>query len=160
MSADKSMAFVRVVKPSAALPAPQTQVAIAIDTAYIAATAGQSVNTGIYMMDNQANMDSSGEGSLELTTVCPVGSLIGFTVYPMDVNSGDKVVITGFNVSQGNVFGNTGYPIQMDPSDGSYWIGQAMNAGRQTYQIQVRVTVGSLRPTNYYINWDPFIVAR
>lgn len=159
MSADKSMAFVRVVKPSATLPAPQTQVAIAIDTAYIAATAGQSINTGIYMMDNQANMDSSGEGSLELTTVCPVGSLIGFSVYPMDTNSGDAVVITGFNVSQGNVFGNTGYPIQMDEK-GSYWIGQAMNAGRQTYQIQVRVTAGGIRPTNYYINWDPFIVAR
>ncbi|WP_306397615.1 AidA/PixA family protein [Telluria beijingensis] len=160
MNADKKMASVRVVKPSATMPAPQTQIAIAVDTAYIAATNGQSVGTGIHMMDNQLNMDSSGEGSLELSTVCPVGSLIGFSVYPMDMNSGDKVVITGFNVSQGNVFGNVGYPIQADPNDGSYWIGQAMNAGRQTYQIQVRVTVGTLRPTNYDIDWDPFITAR
>lgn len=157
MNANKTMARVRVVNPSATSPAPQTQIAIAIDTAYIAANAGQPVGTGIYMMDNQANMDSSGEGTLELTTVCPVGSLIGFTVYPMDTNAGDQVSITGFNVSQGDVFGNAGYPLQVTPN---YWVGQAMNSGRQTYQIQVKVTVGILRPINYYINWDPFIVAR
>lgn len=157
MNADKSIAFVRVVNPSATLPAPQTQIAIAIDTAFIAATAGQQINTGVYMMDNQLNNDSSGEGALELTTVCPMGSLIGFTVYPMDPNSTDTVAITGFNVSQGNVFGNTGYPISVKPD---YWVGQAINAGRQTYQIQVLVTTGVLRPIHYYINWDPFIVAQ
>ena len=149
--------FVRMVQQNAAIPNPQTQVAIVIDTAYIVATAGQNINTGVYMMDDQFNSGSSGEGQLELSTTCPVGNLIGFTVYPMDQNSGDKVAITGFNVSQGNVFGNQGYPLQQAPN---YWIGQATNAGKQTYQIQVKVTSGGLRPTDYYINWDPFITAQ
>jgi hypothetical protein len=50
--------------------------------------------------------------------VCNNHSLIGFEVYPMDVNSGDSVAITGFNVSQANVFGGAGYPPQQTPS---YW---------------------------------------
>lgn len=157
MNETQKEAFVRVVPASAQLPAPQTQIAIAIDTAYIAANHSKPVSTGIYMMDNQLNYGSTGDGGLELSTVCPVGSLIGFTAYPMDPNSGDKVEITGFNVSQGSVFGNSGYPIEMTPD---YWIGQAINEGRQTYQIQVKVTVGQIRPTSYYINWDPFIYAR
>lgn len=33
-----------------------------------------------------------------------------------------------------------------------------MNAAKK--MASVRVTVGALRPTNYYINWDPFITAR
>jgi len=37
----------------------------------------------------------------------------------------------------------------------------AADASRDRHrQIQVRVTVGALRPTNYYSNWDPFITAR
>jgi hypothetical protein len=35
-----------------------------------------------------------------------------------------------------------------------------MNAGHQTYQIQIMVTVGTLRPVSYYVNWDPFITAK
>ena len=149
--------FVRAVPQNAAIPSPQTQISIVIDTAFIVATAGSNINTGVYMMDDQLNSGSSGEGQLELSTVCPVGNLIGFTVYPLDQNSGDTVAITGFNVSQGNVFGNQGYPLLIKPN---YWIGQATNAGNQTYQIQVKVTAGGLRPTDYYINWDPFITAR
>ena len=149
--------FVRAVQPNAAIPNPQTQVSIVIDTAYVVATAGRNISTGVYMMDDQLNYGSSNEGQLELSTVCPVGSLIGFSVYPMDQNSGDQVAITGFNVSQGNVFGNQGYPLAIQPN---YWVGQATNAGKQTYQIQVKVTTGGLRPTAYYINWDPFITAR
>jgi hypothetical protein len=149
--------FVRAVPQNAAIPNPQTQISIVIDTAFIVATAGNNINTGVYMMDDQLNSGSSGEGQLELSTVCPVGNLIGFTVYPLDQNSGDTVAITGFNVSQGNVFGNQGYPLQIKPN---YWIGQATNGGNQTYQIQVKVTAGGLRPTDYYINWDPFITAR
>jgi hypothetical protein len=149
--------FVREVASSAGIPNPQTQVAIAVDTAYIAANAGQNITTGIYMFDNQLNLGSSNEGQLELHTVCNNHSLIGFEAYPMDVNSGDSVAITGFNVSQGNVFGGAGYPLQQTPS---YWIGQAMNSGSQTYQIQIKVTTGGLRPVSYYVNWDPYITSQ
>lgn len=149
--------FVRVVAPAANLPNPQAQIAIVVDTAYIAANGGQNISTGIYMVDNQLNLGSSNEGQLELHTVCNNGNLIGFSVYPLDVNSGDSVAITGFNVSQGNVFGGAGYPLQITPG---YWIGQALNTGSQTYQIQIKVTTGSLRPISYYVNWDPFITAQ
>ena len=92
------------------------------------------------------------------------GSLIGFNTVPIDQLSGDQVIITGFTVSQGSVFGGAGYPQQQPPIGtqpaGSYWIGQAMNAGHQTYQIQIMVTVGTLRPVSYYVNWDPFITAK
>ena len=74
------------------------------------------------------------------------------------------MIITGFTVSQGSVFGSQGYPQQQPPIGtepaGAYWIGQAMNAGSQTYQIQIKVTVCQLRPISYYINWDPFITAK
>jgi hypothetical protein len=35
-----------------------------------------------------------------------------------------------------------------------------MNTGSQTYQIQVKVTTGGLRPVSYYVNWDPFITSQ
>ena len=149
--------FVRAVPQSAAINTPKIQVAIVIDTAYIVANAGKPISSGIYMMDNQLNAGSNNEGQLELSTICPPGSLIGFTAYPLDTNSGDQIAITGFNVSQGNVFGNQGYPLRISPN---YWIGQATNAGNQIYQIQVKVTSGGLRPTDYYINWDPYITVR
>jgi hypothetical protein len=149
--------YVRAVTPSAGIPNPNTQIAIAVDTAYIAANAGRGISTGIYMTDNQLNLGSSNEGQLELHTYCNNHSLIGFEVYPIDPNTGDTVAITGFNVSQGNVFGGAGYPIEQRPD---YWIGQATNAGSQTYQIQIKITTGGLRPVSYYVNWDPFITAQ
>lgn len=153
----KQKAYVRAISTQPALPNPSVQIAIAIDTAYVASLpAGQAFSTGIYMMDNQFTGGSSAEGKLELSTICPVGSLIGFTVYPLDPNSGDTVAITGFNVSSGNVF-SSGYPQQQTPA---YWVGQAINTGWQTYQIQVQVTHGLIRPTIYSIEWDPYITAQ
>jgi len=85
---------------------------------------------------------------------------------PVDIlgSSGDKVVITGFTVSQGSVFTAAGTPREQSalPGEpaGAYWIGQAMNQGEQTYQVQIEVTVGLLQPVTYFINWDPFITAK
>ncbi|MDB9433936.1 AidA/PixA family protein [Microcystis aeruginosa] len=145
---------------------PTTAITIAVDTAYVAAQQGRNINQGIYMMDNMVANGSSGEGTLELHTKCPVGSLIGFNTVPINGEgaSGDQVIITGFTVSQGNVFTAAGQP-RKQPSpnkepDGSYWIGQALNTGSQTYQIQIKVTVGQLQPVSYFINWDPFITAQ
>lgn len=146
---------------------PTVSVQIAVDTAYVAAQAGKNISKGIYMMDNMVRNGSTGEGTLELSTVCNNGNLIGFNVVPINFlgSSGDKVVITGFTVSQGSVFTAAGQPRQQTTAPvgepiGSYWIGQAMNQGSQTYQIQIDVTVGLLQPVSYFINWDPFITAR
>lgn len=147
------------VAPSA--QAPQTSITIAVDTQYIAAQGGRNIDRGIYMMDNQVNAGSTGEGTLELSTRTPNGSLIGFNVVPINPNSGDSVVISGFTVSQGSVFGSQGYPMPQSnpPPPGSYWIGQATSQGSQTYQIQIEVTTGGIRPTRYFVNWDPFITS-
>ena len=50
---------------------------------------------------------------------------------------------------QGDVFGSAGYPILQTSA---YWIGQAMSFGSQTYQIQLCVTAGALRPTKFYVS--------
>jgi hypothetical protein len=143
---------------------PQTAITIAVDTAYVAAQNGQNISQGIYMMDNQLDAGSSREGTLELSTHCMDGSLIGFNAVPINPVSGDSVVITGFTISSGSVFGSSGYPIQQPPIGnepaGGYWIGQATTqGGPQTYQIQIKVTKGGLRPTTYFVNWDPFITS-
>jgi len=138
---------------------PQTAITIAVDTAYVAAQNGQNISQGVYMMDNQLDAGSSGEGTLGLSTHADLGSLIGFNAVPINPVSGDSVIITGFTVSQGSVFGSSGYPIQQpaignEPA-GAYWIGQAMNAGRQIYQIQLKLTVGQLRPISYFVDFGP-----
>lgn len=145
---------------------PQTSITIAVDTAYVASQAGQNISEGVYMIDNRVNNGSTDEAQMELSTHCPVGNLIGFNSVPINGlgSSGDQVVITGFTVSQGNVFTAAGQPRQQpalpNEPDGSYWIGQAMNQGSQTYQIQIKVTVGLLQPVSYFVNWDPFITAQ
>ena len=152
-----------VVRGTAAVLQPNATVTVAVDTAYVAAQQGRNISEGVYMMDNMINNGSSAEGKMELSTVVPVGYTIGFNSVPINFISGDSVIISGFNVSAGNVFGSAGYP-QIYPLGkeplGSWWIGQAMNAGNQTYQIQIAVTVGQIRPVTYFVNWDPFITAR
>lgn len=152
-----------VIRSTAAVLQPNATVTIAVDTAYVAAQQGRNISEGVYMMDNMISNGSSNEGRMELSTVVPVGYTIGFNSVPINFVSGDSVIISGFNVSQGNVFGSSGYPqiypLGKEPM-GSWWIGQAMNSGNQTYQIQIAVTVGQIRPVTYYVNWDPFITAK
>ena len=166
MSNNAKKTTASVSRAAAATLSPQTSITIAVDTAYVAAQNGQNISKGIYMMDNRVRNGSTGEGTLELSTVCNNGDLIGFNVVPINIlgSSGDQVVITGFTVSQGSVFTAAGTPRQQpalagEPA-GAYWIGQALHQGSQTYQIQIDVTVGLLQPVSYFINWDPFITAR
>ncbi|HEX8131769.1 MAG TPA: hypothetical protein VF527_21920 [Pyrinomonadaceae bacterium] len=144
---------------AARLSAPQTAITIAVDTAYVGGQAGKSITQGIYMMDNQLSAGSTGEGTLDLNTHVMLGSLIGFNVVPINPDLGDQVIITGFAILQGNVFGSSGYPEPLPPLGsepaGSYWIGQAMNQGNQTYQLQLELTVGQIRPVKYYVNCGP-----
>jgi hypothetical protein len=146
----------KLVVKQAQLPCPQTAIEIAVDTSYVISQQGQNIGAGVYMIDNQVNNGSTGEGQMELTTVCNVGDLIGFSVNPLNPNTRDTVEITGFNVSSGNVFTSAGSPMKQTPS---YWIGQAMNQTSQTYQVQLKVTSGGIRPVSYFINWDPHITA-
>lgn len=158
-----SEAVVEMAPSRASSLKPQTSVAIAVDTAYVAAQQGRNISQGVYMMDNRLRNGSAGEGNLELTTVCNDGDLIGFNVVPINAlgTSGDEVVITGFNVRSGSVFTAAGEPRQetspKGEQPGQYWIGQALNQGEQTYEIQIEVTVGQLQPVSYFVNWDPFI---
>jgi hypothetical protein len=138
---------------------PQTMIAIAVDTAYVAGSGAHQLQNGIYMMDNHANIGSENEGQLELSTVCNVGDLVAFRVYPVDQRretNGGSVVITGIEVKQGDVFGSSGYP---RPYEGeTYWIGRAEKAGRQTYTMALEVTsppVPEKRTVN--VSWDPFL---
>jgi len=159
MSAKNASATIRVLKEGA-IPNPQSAITIAVDTSYIIAQGGGTVGKGLYMFDNRLTNGSSGEGGLELNSEVNQGDYIGFEVVPIDSNTGDTVKITGFNVSQGSVFGSTGYPMQISAS-GDYWIGQAVNkTSLTTYQLQIAVSSGGLRPVTYYVMWDPFIGAK
>lgn len=150
------------------IPVAKTAVTIAVDTDYIGTLPPGTINAskGIYMMDNRVLNGSAGEGGLELHTRCPTGNLVSFCVAPIDGagSNNASVEIIGFNVSGGSVFTAAGQPRPFNPPpgggpQGSFWIGQAMQQGTQTYQIQVKVTVGLLQPVSYYISWDPFITA-
>jgi hypothetical protein len=152
-----SGAFVRRVDAGAFVRNPQVQVAVSIDTAYVAGNGGSKLTRGVYLVDNQLNDGSTGEGGMALHTRCPIGSLIGFSSYPIDTGSGDSVAITGFSIVQGSVFGGSGYPIEY--SEG-YWIGQAMYGGSQTYQIQFCVTSGALRPVKFYTSVECQLTAQ
>jgi hypothetical protein len=139
---------------------PQVSIAIAVDTAFIAAQAHEGgITKGLFMMDNMVRNGSMREGTLGLHTACNAGNLIGFQVIPTDAAgaSSDQVIITAFADVTGNVFTGAGHPVQQ-PSignlpQGSYWIGQAMQAGTEEYQIQIKVTVGQLQPVQYYVWW-------
>lgn len=148
------------------LLAPQVAVVIAVDTAWVAAqeSSGQ-ISQGIFMVDNMVRNGSSGEGTLDLHTQCKVGSLIGFETVPIDAAgaNGDQVIITAFADVKGSVFTGAGHPIQQ-PSPGglpagSYWIGQAMETGTETYMIEIEVTVGQLQPVQYYVWWNATLTA-
>lgn len=142
----------------AAASTPQTQIGIALDTAYLESLPpGTQPSTGIYMIDNRAQLGSKNEGQMELSTVCFAGDRVGWYLVPIDPTRGDTVQITGFNVSSGNVFaGSSGYP--QPTTNLAYWIGRAVNAGSQTYQVQILLTDSS--GSKYFINWDPYITCK
>jgi hypothetical protein len=125
-------------KPNLRAPIVQTAVTIALDTKYLISQPPGTNSRGIYMLDNRVDNGSSGEGNLELSTVCNAGDIMSFEVIAINElmgGSADTVKITGFNVSQGNVFGGSeGAPISYHlpgTSPGAYWLAQAVNTGQQ-----------------------------
>lgn len=133
-------------------------ITVVVDTGYVAARSGENITAGIYMIDNMAARGSTGEGGMSLSTVVPVGTPVGFNIVPLNPLSGDTVIFTGFAISQGDVFGTTGYPM-MQNSTGNYWVGLAANKGSQPYMAQISIRTGSARPFSYYVNLFPSITA-
>lgn len=167
MSATARISPVRSLAAGPTNPAVQTAITIALDTQYLISQPPGSNSQGIYMFDNRLNNGSTGEGSLELHTQCNAGDIISFETIALNDLEGslaDQVVITGFNVSQGNVFGGSeGAPTpvsQPGTVPGQYWLAQAVNSGSQTYQIFVQITTSGLHPITRNISWDPFINAQ
>lgn len=149
----------------AASPVIQTTIAISVDTAAVIAWSqahpGQLLQGGIYMVDNQLANGSSNEGGLELSTRCNPGDRVSFYAVPIDPTQGDTVGFSGFNVSQGSVFGSSGSPKSQCTNGNSgtqtycnYWVGRATQGGHATYQPQLVVTSSGIE---YVVSWDPFI---
>jgi hypothetical protein len=154
-----TLVFTRdVVDPSLK---PPTAITIAVDTTYIFAQVGQAISQGVYAMDNRVDKGSTYEGMLGLSTVCVMGDGIGFYVTPINKESGDTVVITKIDISQGNVFTVNGqphsFPTQAMAPSGSYWIGQAINSGSQNYAIQIMVTPAQTSLPTCYL-WCNFTI--
>ncbi len=126
----------------------QTKIVITVDTSRV--LSGDT--RGIFMIDNRAEVGSSNEGTLELSTKCFAGDYVSWLVNPIDPDTQDTVSIAGFQVSSGNVFGGEGSP-QPASDDNTYWMGRAFNQGTSTYQIKLLIN------GTHVIQWDPFITA-
>lgn len=155
----------RVTRASTATLTPKVSVAIAVDTAYVAAHGNDGkITRGVFVMDNRVRLGSTGEGTMTLHTKCNAGDLIGFHCIPVDGagSSGDRVIILSFLDVTGDVFGE-GHPRQQPPIGGgpagNWWIGQAMKAGTETYTIQLEMTVGQLQPVTYWVWFNAVITA-
>ncbi len=132
---------------------------IAVDAAYIYSQApGSYLGAGIYMMDNNKESGSSGEGSQELNTHGGAGQTVAFNVIVINTlqNNGAAVTIEGMEQSSGtNVFGNQGWPAAQTPNTPYQFLGTLMKSGQMTYQLKIGVTIGTIYPVQYY-TWDPF----
>lgn len=135
---------------------PNIYISILVDVAYVIGQQGKSITEGIYIVDNTFGNGSSGEGTMEITTVGSVGQLVAWNVFAIDPNlANQQIEITFIQICTGNVFG--GAPIKID--GGTYtWLAQLMYAGKQSYAIQIKITEG-LTPVSYFINWNANIEA-
>ena len=148
----KHYATVYKASSTAATPNAKTSIVIGLDTAYIVGQGGGRIGQGIYMFDDQTANGSQNEGTLELSTRCHVGDIISFECMPLDPTRGDTCTITGFNVSQGNVFNGPGYP----GADRQPVVRASDDRWLAIYQIFVQITTGGIRPTKYNLscaNW-------
>lgn len=132
----------------------------AVDVTYIySQTPGSYVGAGIYMMDNNFEAGSTGEGGLELTTVGAAGQTVAFNVFPINQLQGTNayVAIAGIEQSSGvNVFGNQGWPAAQPATSSYQYLGALMRSGNMTYQLKIGVSPNkNIFPIQYY-TWDPF----
>lgn len=160
-------ACVSLVSSQSSTLQPSVSIAIAVDTAAVAAVQNGTLSNGVYMMDTEVRSGSKREGQINLHTKCNVGALIGYQILPIDAAgaSGDTAVITAFAFQSGqDVFTGAGHPVQIKKPPkglerGAYWIGQAMAAGTEIYEIQIDVSIGQLQPIRYFVTWTAKITA-
>lgn len=147
---------------------PSGLVAYTIDTAIVYALDAQFLisqppgvdSAGVYPFDNRIDNGSTGEGSTALNTHCNVGDQVSFQVGAINQLQGYTAVITGFDVSAGNVFSGppTVAPIDGAPT-GSVWVGTAANAGTQTYLVYAQVADNLLHPVQRDVAWSVSITS-
>lgn len=138
---------------------PARVINVAVDTAFLySQTSGQYAGVGIYMMDNNVDGGSTGEGGLELASQVTAGFGVAFNVFPIDEAGaqGDTVSLEGIEISNGmNIFGNFGMPAPQPATSSYQWLGTAFIQGSCTYQLKIGVSVGGA-PMKYFW-WDPFL---
>jgi hypothetical protein len=137
---------------------PSLVINIVVDTEQLYHQSSPFIQDGIYMMDNQLINGSTGEGTLELSSLVRGGGFVGFNIMPIDLAGlqGDTVEIMGFKISSGvNIFGNMGFPQQQPAGSAYQWLGTAMIQGQSVYQITIGVSYGGGGVK--YFNWDAFL---
>jgi hypothetical protein len=86
--------------------------------------------TGVYLVDNNLNHDSSNEGTVNLSTVVPVGTNICWSL--LNVNPTSNTILQIQNFGNASVFGASGTPQQVNATT---WTGQVQATGSANYNI-------------------------
>lgn len=85
---------------------------------------------GVYIVDNNLNHGSSGEGTVKLNTKVPVGTKICWSLLNVDPTSDTVLQIQNFG--NAGVFGAGGTPKQVNATT---WTGQVQAQGSDAYNI-------------------------
>ena len=86
--------------------------------------------TGVYLVDNNLNHESGGEGTVNLNTVVPVGTSICWSL--LNISPTSNTILTIQNFGNASVFGASGTPQQVNATT---WTGQVQAAGNAQYNI-------------------------
>jgi hypothetical protein len=90
--------------------------------------------TGVYLVDNNLNHGSSGEGTVNLMTNVTVGTNICWQLLNVDPNS--QYILQIQNFGNAGVFGDSGTP---QPFNATTWTGQVQKPGTNGYDINFSV---------------------
>lgn len=86
--------------------------------------------TGVYLVDNNLNHGSTGEGTTSLMTQVPAGTSVCWSLLNVDPTSDTILQIQNFSNSA--VFGASGTPQQVNATT---WTGQVQTAASAPYTI-------------------------
>lgn len=86
--------------------------------------------TGVYLVDNNLNHGSSGEGTVNLNTEVPVGTNICWSLLNVDPTSDTILQIQNFG--NAGVFGPSGTPQMVNANT---WTGTVQAKGNDSYAI-------------------------
>lgn len=98
----------------------------------------QGSTAGIYLVDNQANQGSSGEGTPVLVTHATQNSNVCFSVLNIDPQSSAALQLA--NVSSSNAFGFNGSPLQVTST---VWTGTLAKGVTADYSLVLNVVKAS-----------------